>query len=740
MSYIRKRNGVNHLLLAKHNGVEKRLLDKRNGVSNAQFIMDITTTSSPQTYTPRLVAEGADADYHFSIDWGDGSSEETYDNETGCNHEYATAGTYTIKIRGKFRGFAQANTGDKTLPVDVKQWGVFEPIKNSNCSTFDGCSNLVVTATDIMDGFAGTTYMTYMFRNTAVTTIANIGDWDVSSTTLFVAVFQGSDFQSDVSNWDVGNATSFENCFYQCANFNSDISGWDTSSATSMRYMLAECAIFNQDLSDWDVSGVTTMEAMFYKCSAFNNGGQALSTYTGGTPTGWNTTALTKITNMFRESAINVDVSGLDLNGVTNSTNVFNDATSFNQDIDDWDMSTVTSLASWFYGATAFNNGGSALTSWDVSSVASCYYCFAGCTSFNADIGGWDLSSCTNFTQMFGSATIFNQDISDWTLNSTSSVTMYQMFYAAVAFNQDISPWDMSKVNNIYMLMYGATAFNNGGVALDWADTSEVADWRYAFGGVNTTVSCKINVDMSSLDTSGATTMLGMFARNTSFNQDVSDWDVSGVTTFRQMFDQCTAFNNGGAALSDYNGGGSVLGWVTTAATGDAFYSTFYSCTSFNADISGFDMNGVTSCFRMFFGAVAFNCGGNSEMDNWDMSTVTNMDSMFQNADALNIDIGSWNTLLVSVFNNCFNGADIFNQDISTWDWSSVASLNSFVANTALSTANYDLLLQAWDSEPISGITITSSSLTYTSGGDGGTARTSLINDHSCSISGDSAA
>ena len=53
-------------------------------------------------------------------------------------------------------------------------------------------------------------------------------------------------------------------CLFENSDFNGDISNWDVSNVKDMSYMFYNANSFNQDLSNWDVSNVTNMEYMFY--------------------------------------------------------------------------------------------------------------------------------------------------------------------------------------------------------------------------------------------------------------------------------------------------------------------------------------------------------------------------------------------------------------------------------------------------------------------------------------------
>jgi surface protein len=66
--------------------------------------------------------------------------------------------------------------------------------------------------------------------------------------------------------------TSLYSCFSGCTNFNSDISFWNVSSITDMSNMFENASQFNQNIGGWNVSNVTNMSEMFQNALAFNNG------------------------------------------------------------------------------------------------------------------------------------------------------------------------------------------------------------------------------------------------------------------------------------------------------------------------------------------------------------------------------------------------------------------------------------------------------------------------------------
>ena len=92
----------------------------------------------------------------------------------------------------------------------------------------------------------------------------DISGWDVSNVTNMSGMFQDSEFNGDISQWDVSNVTNMEGIFSN-SKFNGDISQWDVSNVTNMNCMFW-CSKFNGDISAWDVSNVTDMGGMFDNC------------------------------------------------------------------------------------------------------------------------------------------------------------------------------------------------------------------------------------------------------------------------------------------------------------------------------------------------------------------------------------------------------------------------------------------------------------------------------------------
>ncbi len=232
---------------------------------------------------------------------------------------------------------------------------------------------------------------------------------------------------------------------------------------------------------------------------------------------------------------------------------------------------------------------------------------------------------------------------------------------------------------------------------------------------------------------------------------DVSNWGNLTITTDRAFF---------GCSNLDISATDAPI--ISTTS----LYETFYGCTSMNGNLGNFDLSGVTDTRSMFLGCTSYNNAGsdsinqwdvsnvvlmggnnrgmfkqassfNQPLENWDVSSVTNMKTMFSSAYSFNQNIGAWNTTNLQNISSTLYFTSNFNQALDGWTVSNITSANQFMSFAGLSTVNYDATLVAWEAQLQSvypsgsgytpTISISFGSSQYTLGGAGETARTSLI-------------
>ena len=175
--------------------------------------------------------------------------------------------------------------------------------------------------------------------------------------------------------------------------------------------------------------------------------------------------------------------------------------------------------------------------------------------------------------------------------------------------------------------------------------------------------------------TSGIRDMSNLFADASSFNDDISSWDVSSVTDMSGMFFGATNFN------------GDLSEWDVSNVTDMS--EMFFGTEIFNGDLSSWDVGSVTDMGEMFLGAIIFN----GDLSSWDVSAVTNMSQMFNVASLFNGDLSSWDVSSVTNISAMFAGASTFNQDLSSWDVSSVTNMSSMFDGATFFNGD----LSSWD-------------------------------------------
>ncbi len=89
----------------------------------------------------------------------------------------------------------------------------------------------------------------------------------------------------------------------------------------------------------------------------------------------------------------------------------------------------------------------------------------------------------------------------------------------------------------------------------------------------------------------------------------------------------------------------------------------FHGCSSFDGDLSKWNVSRATNMCSMFNGASLFK----SDLSGWNTASVTNMASMFEQAAAFNCDLKGWNTSKVQDMAFAFAGAASFDKTMAPW-------------------------------------------------------------------------
>ncbi|WP_371562380.1 BspA family leucine-rich repeat surface protein [Flavobacterium sp. Arc2] len=674
--------------------------------------------------------------YDFTIDWGDSSIETKVGSFGNISHTYSTAGIKTVSITPNvITGFPRIyinNFGNRNYLKSVDNWGSGQWSTMANA--FYGASVMQITASDIPDLSNVSSFSNAFINCTALTGNSSMADWrfttDINKSIDMSAMFQSaSNFNQDISNWNMervtnlrqmfngasafdqdlsswevsnvlsmsylfGNTTKFNNLgndlnwgaklanvtdmnnmFNNAQAFNNNISGWDVGNVTNMNAMFQSTKVFNQDISSWNVGNVTNMASMFYAAQAFN---ENLST--------WDIANVTNMSSMFRQTLVYnqpLDAWGVKTAKVTNMQDLFRDSKAFNQTINSWDVSKVTNMQYMFYNCVFDQD----LNSWDVSSLTNGYGIFQNNTLFNGNISGWqfttDVSKSVNLTNLFASAVKFNQDITNWNVSRVTN--MSGMFNNAQAFSQDISGWNVANVTDMNNMFNNTQVFNQN---ISGWNVGNVTNMSSMFRNADA-----FNLDISVWNVSNVMNMSYMFADNNIFNQDLSNWDVSSVINMSNMFDNASVFN-------------SPLNWGLKTGNVTNMVRMFAQAPQFNQDIDGWDVSKVTSTNWMFYRTNSFNQSLNSwnvgslidprqmfqectsfngNISSWvfttDPTKNINASSMFQSTTSFDQDISNWNVERFTNMSGIFQSATSFNQNIGSWNVANVTNMNAMFNN-----------------------------------------------------------
>lgn len=360
------------------------------------LVLEFNTYLSSGTTVSVPIGNGGTV--NATVDWGDGSTIETWTTGGAKSHTYSTDGIYVVRISGTLQRLGTQYFFDSTTArpyfTRVVRWG----------ST---------GLTSLINAFKG---------NVNFVSVPNT--LPATCTTLNSAFSNCTNFNSpNISSWSTSQVTSLANTFSLCTQFNQSLSAWNTGNVTSMDSTFFGCDSLDQSFSNWNVSKVTTFNQMFGGCELFNNGGQSLSSWTINTTPGVNVNMELMFVGAYK---FNQPVGGWDTSRVQLMNGMFNAAYEFNQPLNTWNTSNVTNMANMFLNAYAFNQP---LSNWYTTNVTSMAFMFSGTVGFQSSFNQplarngnlWNTANVTDMAYMFAYQQNFNQNLTNWCLTNIAT-------------------------------------------------------------------------------------------------------------------------------------------------------------------------------------------------------------------------------------------------------------------------------------------------------------------------------
>ena len=189
----------------------------------------------------------------------------------------------------------------------------------------------------------------------------------------------------DLNHLDISGFVSLDRLFtYELKDFNGDISGWDTSNVTSMREMFKN-STFNGDISRWNVSKVQDMYEMFALCQFKGDLSQ------------WDVGRVTDMRYMFLRTEYEGDLSRWNVANVQHMSGMFGHS-GYRGDLSKWAVSNVRDMAGMFIFSRTND-----ISQWDVSNVLD-FTRFVDLGECHSDLGAWKIHPSARVDAMMNAA------------------------------------------------------------------------------------------------------------------------------------------------------------------------------------------------------------------------------------------------------------------------------------------------------------------------------------------------
>ena len=277
-------------------------------IPDDRLIFSVKTDNAGTSASNQFTIPTTGTGYLYDIETSDG---QIITGRTGnTTITFPSAGTYDVYISGSFPQFYFNNGGDRLKLIDLKNLGIYAQGSTSQLSAFNGCSNLVISATDI-GHFENVT--NFSFSWIGCSSLTSFPLIDTSKSTIFNYAWYNCTSLTSFPLLDTSSGTNFSYAWRDCTSLTS-FPLLDTSKGTDFSNAWRNCSSLTS-FPLIDTSNCTNFSLAWYNCTSLIS----FPSNAFDTNIATNYTNSFLFTNLTTQSIDNILVS-LDASGVLNGT------------------------------------------------------------------------------------------------------------------------------------------------------------------------------------------------------------------------------------------------------------------------------------------------------------------------------------------------------------------------------------------------------------------------------------
>lgn len=349
------------------------------------------------------------------------------------------------------------NDCEKLSNLDVSKWNV------SNVTSMEKAfaNNYLIKSLNLSNWDTSNCENSQMmfYSDTALTSIGNTSNWNVSQITTTHSMFEGcSKLQSlETSTWVFSSLTNADSMFNNCQSLSKlDVSNWGMGKVIYFGFIFNNCyALTSLNVSKWDTSSANNFNAMFSECRNLTNIDVS----------NWKTSNVTQAVNTFLncKKLTKVSVQNWDMSNVSQLSGMFAYCSGITSlDISKWNAPKLIEINNTFNGLTKCTS--IKIKGMYAPNIDTCINTFLDCTSLTSlDLSGLGMSKATSFNGMFGRmSNITSINLSGW---STSNVTDTTNMFTECRKLKTIyvsEGWSVAKVKSDTYMFSSCTSIRGG--------------------------------------------------------------------------------------------------------------------------------------------------------------------------------------------------------------------------------------------------------------------------------------